>query len=256
MTSETISFAIDGEVPIAAAGETLKALNRLLHCLTDEHAPGAKIRWVLTEFSGGRMKANVKAVPDHQTPMEQVQKVTASYYQMGCQLARGEAFAGLPKTQQALQGLMQEAEQVAATAWFGANSEQAAVPLAAANGLTPRPGRISLGAVTGILDTITSNRQPHVVIADEISGDRVRCYLADEDLNIAAGAFGKRAHCRGELKRAADSRRKLEIRNVIVFELREPRPRYRMEDAFGKGSWRPGDPPSDIYLREMRDADG
>lgn len=253
MDDATILFSVDGEVTAKGLAKMVGALAKLVDAVAERDAPGAEIRWVVSELSAGSASAVLAGKPIGDTTASDAAQAAHGYLQVGRDLANGVVI-GDAAVASASDELRRAVSRSGNVAVFGAGAEAVKLSTSEWQAVARQPDLISIGSVIGTLEAINLHDQRLAIVWDEDTNDRVLCYFEQGLLSDVRDGLGRRVTVSGRLKRHHLTQAKIEIRQIIKFAVLDERPTYRFENAFGVGSWKPGDPTSDELIRRGRDA--
>lgn len=247
MDTHTLTFALGGPVEIGQFRAGITRFQQLVSALT----PGKGVKWVVADLQYG--SATITLAAETATPAKAA-KVVADFDSIGEALSNHEP---LPYTQrkqrvqQAVDGL-QELAHTMESVRLETPSADYIVP--GKNGVAPnRSLKISIGAITGRVQTLTNRGGLRFNLYDHIHDKAVACYLRPGEEERVRNAWGRRARVSGTVSRDGVLGLPVAVRQILKIEiLEEPKPgSYRA--ARGAIPWQPGYEKPETVIRRLRD---
>ncbi len=245
MATHTLTFALGGRVEIGQFQEGITRFQRLVTALT----PKQGVKWVIEDLQSG--SATVTLVAETETPNKAAQ-VVADFDNIGKALSNHEP---LPDTyskrvRQAALGIQGLAGIVESVRFETADSDH----IVAKNGAVapPRSLKVSVGAITGRVQTLTNRGGLRFTLYDHIHDKAVSCYLQPGREDWIREAWGRRARVSGTVSRDGVGL-PVAVRQVLNIEpLAEPTP-GSYQQARGALAGLPGDEKPETVIRRLRD---
>lgn len=246
MVTHTLTFALGGRVEIGQFQEGITRFQQLVSALT----PRKGVKWVIEDLQSG--SATVTLVAETETP-DKAAKVVAGYENIGKALANHEP---LPDTyskrvRQAAAGIQGLAHTVESVRFETADGDH----IVAGNGAVApsRALRVSIGAITGRVQTLTNRGSLRFTLYDHIHDKAVACYLHPGQEELIRAVWGRRARVSGTVSRDGVLGLPVAVRQILKIEvLAEPTPgAYR--EARGALAGLPGDEKPEAVIRRLRD---
>ena len=252
MSSDTLTFALDGEVPLDAFASAMDHFSRLVTALSGEVAANVAIDWTVEALEVGSAVATVRG---DSANAEYLSRVVRAYETVGRTLEEGAAIPYSPKVNKEARALLQvldgrvtavrfETANVGATIYGRAQSNRTAIPTA----------RTARGAIKGRIQTLTSRHRLRFTLYDTLFDRAVTCYLEEGKEEMMRDAWGRLSVVEGRVSRDAVTGRPVAIRHVqqISF-VPDVRPgSYR--DARGVAPVGAGALSPEEAIRRVRDA--
>ncbi len=113
---------------------------------------------------------------------------------------------------------------------------------------------ISIGAITGRVQTLSSRSGLRFNLYDTIHDRAVACYLGPGQEEIMRGAWGNRATVVGRVSRDPLTGKPISIRDIRKVELLDDVAPGAYRQARGVVPWEPGDILPEEAIRLLRDA--
>ena len=246
MAGNTLTFEMGGKVNIRQFHEGIDRFHRLVSALTDLQTG---VTWVVGDLQAGSAMITLQGESDIPSKVE---KIVQDYDNIGRALELHEALSYRPRVNQAAESIKLFAQSVEYIR-FGTASKDYTI---LGDGITPlhRALSVSIGAVSGRVQTLSSRGGLRFNLYDTIHDKAVACYLQTGQEELMREAWGRRARVSGRVSRESDTGRPVAIRQILDVEI--------LEDA-GQGSYRlargavplaPGSEMPEEVIRRLRDA--
>lgn len=246
MVTHRLTFALGGRVDIGQFQEGITRFQKLVSALT----PKQGVKWVIEDLQSG--SATVTLVAETGTP-DQAAKVVADYESIGKALANHEP---LPhnhnkRVQNAAAGIQELAHTMEYVRFETPDGDY----IVAGNGaVAPRRSlKVSIGAITGRVQTLTNRGSLRFTLYDHIHDKAVACYLQPGQEELIREVWGRRARVSGTVYRDGVLGLPAEVRQILKIEpLAEPTP-GSYQQARGALAGLPGDEKPEAVIRRLRD---
>jgi hypothetical protein len=219
--SDTLTLVLDGTVTLDEFAHAVSDLRGLVGALADEVAPESRIIWLIEDLSSGSAISTIRGRGRPQA----VGSVVGAYERVGAALERAEAIPFSTRVQKhavAISELLNgrgrggiesiRFETARADATIRHPSTAGAGMSGVAEVARKYPG--ALGAVEGIVETLSSRGGLRFTLYDMVHNKPVSCYLKPGYEEIMRELWGKRAMVTGNVNRDALSGRPISIRQV------------------------------------------
>lgn len=252
MAANTLTLALEGDVPLDQYALALQRLAELVATLSEEVAQGTAIDWWIDDLQFGSAVATVRG---EATDVEPVERVVAAYATVGRALQQHEPIPYSLKVAERAKAITSILDGKVTSVRFETDRDDAVIetpssPMSA----PPHPSLVALGAVDGRVETLTSRRSLRFTLYDALNDRAVSCYLQDGQQELMRDAWGKRCLVEGLVTRDGENGRPLAIRQVRRIDvLPEPEPEGYLK-ARGILQWRPPAPLPEELVRRLRDA--
>lgn len=245
MTAETLTFEIGGRVTVDQLATGVSLFHRLVSALTADTG----VQWVVADLQSG--SAIVTLEGQSETPHE-IRRIVLSYADVGRALEGQEYLTYQPPVKRAAEEIRTFAETVEAVRLQTAEADYTVVT--GSNSTVPPKLAVSIGSVTGRIQTVSNRGRLRFNLYDSIFDKAVGCYLQSGQEELIREAWGRRASVSGRVTREADTGRALAVRNILDVEvLNDIAPgSYRI--ARGAVRPEPGSEPAHEVIRRLRDA--
>lgn len=246
MVTHTLTFALGGRVDIGQFQEGITRFRRLVSALT----PKQGVKWVIEDLQSG--SATVTLVAETETP-DKAAKVVADYESVGKALANHEPlrYSYSKRAQKAAADIQDLAGMVESVRFETVGGDH----IVAKNGAVA-PGqalRVSIGAITGRVQTLTNRGSLRFTLYDHIHDKAVACYLQPGQEELMRAAWGRRARVSGTVSRDGVLGLPVAVRQILKIEvMAEPTP-GSYQQARGALAGLPGDEKPEAVIRRLRD---
>ena len=247
MAKDTITFELGGRVEIRDLENGIIAFRRLVAALTPRNA---QVAWVVEDLQPGSTIATIRGESDDP---QIVEKIVQDYERVGDTLANHEELT-LYGTQaknaaDAIVTITHAVEYVR----FETSDDDYVIY---GNGRIPAEAAltVSIGAVTGRVQTLSNRGELRFNLYDTIHDKAVACYLSPGQESLMREAWGKQATVSGRVSRDAYTGRAIAIRQIMNVEILEEVPPGSYRSARGAVPWQPGYKKPEEVIRQLRDA--
>ena len=247
MDNHTLTLALGGPVEIGQFQEGITRFQRLVSALT----PGKGVKWVVVDLQYGSAAITLAAETEVAAKAEQV---VADFDSIGKALSNHEPLPDRrhkKRAQQAVAGLQALAHTME---YVRLETPSGDYIVPGQNGVAPSPGvRISIGAITGRVQTLTNRGGLRFNLYDHIHDKAVACYLQSGQEELMRAAWGRRARVSGTVSRDGKLGLPVAVRQILKVEvLPEPTP-GSYQRARGALAGLPGYETPEAVIRRLRD---
>jgi hypothetical protein len=251
MAKDTITLALNGDIPFRLFAEAMLHLNDLVSSLSDELGVGDNIDWSVDDLQHGSAIVTMRGVAP---VIDDVERVVFAYSQVGASLERGERPPFSDRTIKEAHAITSMLDGRITSVLFETPDSDAEVasPIIILEKSAEMP-RKAIGIVKGRIDTIGRHAGLRFTLYDTVYNRAVSCYLEEGKEEIMREMWGKAVVVEGEIRR--DSRgRPVAIRHIRdIHETPESRPGSYLA-ARGVAPRKPGAPRAEEAIRRLRDA--
>ncbi len=252
MKDDRVTLELKGTVPLDLFATAMSGFAGLINALTAEVAAGVKVDWVVDELSAGSAFASFAG---ESTDTAAVHRIVNAYETTGSALRKGEP---IPYSER----VRQEASKITGLL----NGKVTEIRFQEIPVSTPHDGGaqsavadetkpiVALGAVEGVVQTVTSRHALRFTLYDTVNDKAVNCFLNPAQHDMMAEYFDKRAIVQGLVTRNAVTGRPTEIRHISKVELVEGPTDYRRARGV-LSSYLITDELPEVTVRRNRDAD-
>ncbi|QPC84460.1 hypothetical protein G4Y79_08815 [Phototrophicus methaneseepsis] len=251
MVDNTLTLALEGDVSLPAFAETMRHFSNLVDALTKEVASDSEIIWEIEALQAGSALATVIGLSSQD---EAVLRVVEAYDRVGNALEQRKP---IPFST----NIAREAEQI---------TKKVSNNITAVRFLTSKADHIiygvfdpqknidtktiSIGTVTGRVQTITERNRLNFTMYDTIFDRSVTCYLPEKLKSRMPEIWGKVVEVTGLITREIEIGRPVSIREVTDIALVPIIKAGSYKQARGILDWKPGDEGAEVAIRRLRDA--
>lgn len=213
MAGNTLTFEIGGKVDIRQFHEGITRFHRLVSVLTGRQVG---IRWVVEDLQPGSAVITLQGESDIPSKVE---KIVYDYDNIGRALEFGESLNYRPQVKQAAERIKLFAQSVEYIR-FGTASKDYTI-LGDGIALLHQALSVSIGAVSGRVQTLSNRGSLRFNLYDTIHDKAVACYLQTGQEELMREAWGRRARVSGRVSRESDTGRPVAIRRILDVEILE-----------------------------------
>ena len=256
MPDDTVTLALDGDVPLSKFATAVVQLDALVGSLTDAVAGDSGVEWIIDHLDSGSAVVTVRPEGPDTSAAAQVPE---AFLEVGRSLQAGRDPPFSPQVRRRANQLAALLSDRISAIRFETSEAEAIVrrepeyipPVLVGN----QGQRATFGAVEGVVQTLSNRSGLRFTLYDSDFDKAVSCYLEAGREGIMRDAWGRRAIVEGLVTRDPESARPLSIRRIAHVELviEYPPGAYRL--ARGILPLRPDDPSPEVAIRRIRDAD-
>lgn len=250
MANDTLTFALEGEVPLDLFARAMGHLTELVSSLSREVAPDADIEWVVTALEAGSAEATVLGMCVDAEPVE---RVVSAYGAVGSALSLSKAIPYSTNVARHARALTDILNGKITRLRFETDQAYAEVTKTVQEKREPT-AQPAWGTVKGTVQTLTNRRRVFFTLYDALFDQAVRCFLGSGREDQMRNAWGRRVRVTGRVVRDPTYGRPVEVREVIDVEILDDTPKNGLRDARGALPLPPGSEKPETMLRRMRDA--
>ena len=248
MSETTLTFELGGRVEFKEFEEGIRLFTRLVSNLT----PRSGVAWVVEDLQPGSALVTLRGESDDPAKVEQI---IAEYGEIGCALAQHEpprhTKTRVVQAAHAIADFVGPREYVI----LGTpNQDYIVYGNHVANDKAHIAPSVSIGAITGRVQTLSSRSGLRFNLYDTVHDRAVACYLGPGQEEIMREAWGNRATVVGRVSRDPMTGKPISIRDIRQVELLDDIAPGTYRQARGAVPWEPGDMPPEEAIRLIRDA--
>jgi len=180
MKSDRVTLELKGTVPLDIFATAMSAFSALIEALTIEVTGGAKVEWVVEELQGGSAYAAFVGQSDDFTA---VQEVVRAYGIVGSSLKKGDAIPYSDEVRREVFRITEvmngKVNAISMQDFTIGGEMEYVVPTLNASKTT-----VALGAVEGVVQTLSSRNKLRFTLYDSLNDRAVYCYLAPAQHDI------------------------------------------------------------------------
>ena len=253
MAKDTITLALNGDVPLNLFVKAMSHLNNLVEALSDDIGVGDKVKWFIDDLQPGSAIVTMRGESDIDNDVE---RIVSAYGDLGQSLEMGmrpkyskrvitEAMAITGILNGSVTSVRFETPDVDAMV-----ASPTKVGLMAELKLVPR---IALGAVRGQIETISRHKGLRFNLYDSTYNRAVACYLENDKEGIMREMWGKCAIVEGDITRD-NLGRPVAIRHIVNIREAQEAKRGSYLAARGAAPRKADAPKPEEVIRRLRDA--
>ena len=248
MSKTTLTYEMGGQVELKDLENGITLFRRLVYSLT----PRTGVAWVVEDLQPGSAIVTLRGEADDPAKVE---RIVDEYEKVGSSLSRYETpshdKAGVVQAARAIANFVEPREYVR----LGTPDQDYIIygnGVAAAN--IPISPSVSIGAITGRVQTLSSRAGLRFNLFDTVHDRSVTCYLKLGQEEVMREVWGSWATVVGTVSRESVTGKPISIRDIRKVErLDEVSPRTYQE-ARGAVPWETGDILPEEAIRLLRDA--
>ena len=248
MSKTTLTYEMGGQVELKDLENGITLFTRLVYSLT----PRTGVAWVVEDLQPGSAIVTLRGEADDPAKVE---SIIDEYEKIGSSLSQHETPI------HAKTGVIQAAREIAD---FAGSQEYVRLGtpdqdyIIHGNGVAsdniPIQPSVSIGAITGRVQSLSSRTGLRFNLYDTIHDRAVTCYLKSGQEEVMREVWGRWAMVVGRVSRESVTGKPISIRDIQKVErLDEERP-GEYQEARGAVPWQPGDMLPEDAIRLLRDA--
>ena len=248
MSKTTLTFELGGRVELKEFEKGIRLFTRLVSNLTQRSG----VTWVVEDLQPGSALVTLRGESDD---LAKVEQIVVEYEEIGSALSRHEApnhpRIGVARAACAIAEFSEPREYVR----LGTPGQDFVIHgKKVTNPNVPTFPSISIGAITGRVQTISSRAGLRFNLYETIDGNQVTCYLGPGQEETMRTVWGNVATVVGRVTRDPVTGRPTSIRDIRQVELLENVATATYRQAKGAVPWEPGDILPEEAIRLLRDA--
>ncbi len=249
MANDTLTFALEGEIPLNEFSKALSEFNALIHDLTTEVAGGVNIDWVVEELKSGSAIAIIHGFADD---MAAIENVVNAYGDVGEALETGQKIPYSPQIEKRASAITAILNGRIKAIRFETPTKDSYITSVSHKGEKTRAIKRSIGTVKGTIQSLSMRKQLQFTLWDSMFDKAVNCYLEYGQEEIMRKAWGKRAIVSGCVARLPESGLPINVRNITEIKIISPIQPESYRSARGVIPWKEGDERSEELIRSLR----
>ncbi len=250
MAGETVTLALNGEVPLDVFADEVRHWTALLGALAKAVSPEANIEWFIEDLQPG--SATTTARGESEVP-ESIPPVVRAYVGVGQALRRHEEPPYPPIVRRHAQAMIRHLGANITSIRFETSEEDITITARAQEVARPEPLR-AYGTVAGRIQTLSSRKRLGFTLYDSLFDKAVNCYLRAGQEHLIRDKWDRRAVVEGTISRDPESGRPVAIRNITDIVLLPEGQRGDYRDVEGMLAPFPGEEPAEVIVGRLRDA--
>ena len=248
MSKTTLTYEMGGQVELKDLENGITFFTRLVYSLT----PMTGVAWVVEDLQPGSAIVTLRGEADDPTKVE---RIIDEYEKIGSSLSQHET-PSHGKT-----GVIQAAREIAV---FAGSREYVRLGtpdqdyIIYGNGVAsdniPIPPSVSIGAITGRVQTLSSRAGLRFNLYDTVHDRSVTCYLKSGQEEVMREVWGNWATVVGRVSRESVTGKPISIRDIQKVERLDDLAPGAYQEARGAVPWQPDDTLPEEAIRQLRDA--
>lgn len=251
MADETLTIALNGDVPIAQFATVMQHWAAMVAQLTQYINPGARAEWIIEDLQPGSATTTIRGEAEDAGVLPPVRQAIVA---IGRDLEAHREPAYPPEIRRHARIIREQIGAKITSIRFETPEEDVTIRPQQGVDVVVQPVQfVAFGAISGRIQTVSSRRRLGFTLYDSLFDHAVNCYLRVEQQHMVADKWDKRVVVEGIVSRDPDSGRPVAIRNIAnIVALREDEHGdYR--DAAGLFPLKPGEVSGTVTLRSLRD---
>ena len=249
MTKTTVTFELGGQIDIQKLVEGLREFHRLVAALTPKDA---NIDWIVDDLRASSAIATLRGEAENQV---EVESVVADYSTVGRALAENrEIPVGYGRDVRQVANAIKQLTATVEYVRFETRNDDFIIRRENEAVKESSAPLVSIGAVTGMIQTISNRSGLKFYIYDSIRDRPISCYLEPGQEEIIRTAWGRRAMVKGTVSRNSITGFVTSVRNIVGIEPLDDLETDSFKTARGAVSWQSGYPTPEEAIRRLRDA--
>jgi hypothetical protein len=215
MAEDTLTLALEGQVPLELFGRSMQSFSDLVQALSKEVADDAAVEWLVDALEVGSAVATVRGTCADPTV---VPRVADAFLVVGQALAENRRVPYSNRVSSAATALTEVLDGHITSLRFVVGEREATV---ASTGEVEelRETRLAWGVVTGRVNTLTDRGRLRFTLYDSLFDQAVSCLFTADHEGLMRDAWRRRVRISGRVKRDPVSGRPTEIRDIREVEV-------------------------------------
>ncbi|OQY89689.1 MAG: hypothetical protein B6D41_10360 [Chloroflexi bacterium UTCFX4] len=220
MDNDTLTLALNGEVPLQEFAQALNYFNALVQGLSNEIAHDAAIEWVIDTLEAGSAITTVKGETEQ---MERLAAVITGYATVGKALHTHQPIPYSDKVRIPAQNLTKLLNGHITSLRFETSYDDYIVESRAEGKPALKP-TYAYGRLKGIVQTLSARRGIRFTLYDVLSDRPIAGYLKESQEELIRPYWGKKVYVSGKIGRDPKTGRAFAIREISDIQAVESKP--------------------------------
>lgn len=246
----TISLLVQGQLDVDTFAAAVAGLRDLATALATNLTPDAPVTWELEQLAYGSASITLRAESDSPSAPA---TLTGAYLDVWEAIAEDRELDCPREVRDSARRLAALTRRERVTGLkCSAATRRVQISRLGPNAGRSSMGVKSIGVVTGQIESLSRRGDLHLTMVDDVFHSRVALHLRKGQEELGRNAWDTHATVHGTITEDADTGHPTEVRNITKVE---PASRYSKgawRSARGAFPWRPGDPPAEMLIRELR----
>lgn len=247
MADQTLTFALNGDVPLPLFASAMQHFNSLVDNLSAEIAGNEKIEWVIDELESGSAIATVKGVSDN---VGALSAIIDAYLVVGRALQKNAPIPYSERVSRPAREISKILNGKITSVRFETPHEDIVISGHYEEGKQPTR---AIGSIKGVVESLSRRRGIRFTIYDSVTDRPISCYLGRGEENKIKDFWGKKVLVSGVVSRDADTGKPFAIRGITDVQLVKSSAPGSYRNARGILQLNDGDTASSV-IRRLRDA--
>ena len=248
MSKNTLTYEMGGQVDLKDLENGITLFRRLVHSLT----PRTGVAWIVEDLQPGSAIVTLRGEADDP---DKVESIISEYERIGSSLSRYETpshtKAGVIQAARAIANFVEPREYVR----LGTPDQDYIIyGKGIADADTPTSPAVSIGAMTGRVQTLSSRAGLRFNLYDTVHDRAITCYLKLGQEEVMREVWGNWATVVGTVSRESVTGKPISIRNIKKVERLDEVRHGAYQQARGAVPWQAGDMLPEEAIRLLRDA--
>jgi hypothetical protein len=214
MANDTLTLALNGDVPLAEFSAAMSHFNTLVTSLSSEIAGKEQIEWVVDTLETGSAIATVRGISE-QTQL--VESVVLAYGVVGKALQNREPIPYSDQVSKSARALTELMNGHITSVRFETQKEDIIVSSHYASAKPMAPASYSFGSLKGSVQTLSRRRGVKFTLYDVLFDRPISCYLKDGQEDMIRDYWGKKVSVTGRIGRDTESGKPFAIRDIVTI---------------------------------------
>lgn len=248
MTKDTLTLALEGDVPLDDFSKAIQRFTGLVHALSEEISSEVNVEWVIQELQSGSAIATVQGICDTEGIVSQI---VDAYAEVGDALARGENIPFSHSVRTEASRLTDILNGRISYIRFETADRDVLITGRTTADRRPHPIKYSFGTIKGTVQMLTMRRGLKFTLYDVLFDKAVSCYLREGQEEMMRNAWGKRAVVSGRIGREPEHGHPVVVREVTGIRILKDVAPGSYTRAKGVIPWREGDESAAVTIKKL-----
>lgn len=251
MAEQTLTMALNGEVPLPEFARAIGHFNALVAGLSSDIASGITIEWIIDELAAGSAVTTIRGVSEDTRILS---AIVDAYSEVGKALQTNKPIPYSERVSKPARSLIEMLNGKITSVRFETAKEDIVISSHYAEGDKERKEPThSIGTIKGVVESLSRRRGIRFYIYDVLFDRPIACYLRDGEEEKIKDFWGKKISVSGRISRDADTGKPFAIRDITQIKPVENSIPGSYRNARGVLSLREGETPASV-IRDLRDA--
>ncbi|MCG3199210.1 MAG: hypothetical protein HUU16_08985 [Candidatus Omnitrophica bacterium] len=231
LTKDTLTLALEGEIPLQAFSEAVRNLSLMIESLTQEISSPDSVDWIIQDLSAGSATATIRGLPRTKAGKRTIGKVIAGYEEVATCLQEGRKIPfseSVSAPALAISGILNGKVKSVRfeTSDFDAQVEKpvATTPSGLVEGGLPPKSFVKVhGAIRGRIQSISNRGSLRFTLYDMNDDHAIGCYLKPGSEDLLRASWGKVAVVHGVIRRDTRTGKAFSVREITSLKTQRER---------------------------------